>query len=169
MELLGYKDVNVANQQGIKAGVKKIIPDYIVQCNGKECFILDIKAPDVKLDGAGDQILSYLMVHRKDIPLGVLFNGTEMQIYINTRLKNLTSNDELSENGLVKSTNRIVEISDLWLRLSCTALTSGSLTLARHLVRQYENDRKGQQRQRRVEDWLDNLLRYPNDDLFAAI
>ncbi len=66
-------------------GHTKYSPDYVLGTSQKVWAVLDLKAPGISLDDqeAVGQVQSYCARGEKTSPLGVLFNGRSVRVFIN--------------------------------------------------------------------------------------
>lgn len=85
LKILGYKRSTVQDHPiKIVMGVNVISPDYGLLVNGTHAAILDVKSPRENLDRHHEQILSYCEHYKS--PIGVLFNGKSVRLYVSTAL-----------------------------------------------------------------------------------
>ena len=88
LNLLGYSAFNVEDHPPKRTVIGRLVyaPDYVLNNEaGKALAVLDVKAPSESLEGWEEQILSYCVA--VNAPLGMLFNGRAVQVFVNTKHK----------------------------------------------------------------------------------
>ena len=92
LELLGYTLATCDDHPYLMTivGHTKYSPDYVLSTDKKVSVILDLKAPVISLDDreAIGQVQSYCARGEKSSPLGVLFNGRSVRVFINPDYQN---------------------------------------------------------------------------------
>ena len=109
LEILGYNSENVEDHPVKVAiiGRMNYVPDYVLNYHPKlPLAVIDLKAPEVNLDiqRSVGQIISYCREIKA--PLGLLFNGRSVRVYINTEVKGLTKFKELTGQSVASANER---------------------------------------------------------------
>jgi hypothetical protein len=170
LEILGYDftDVDDHPKRLTVIGTIDYQPDYILKTSGQPATVLDLKAPDVSLEKATEQICSYC----RDIgvPLGILFNGHRMNVFINARDKKLTKYAEFASEPVATADNHDLPFMvDLLFQFSKSTLGTHTYALARCLAEKARTTTKNRERQIRIRERLAATLSEPPDALLAAL
>lgn len=173
LEILGYSLSDVEDHPTKKVVVGQISysPDYVLKCDGQILAVLDLKAPDVDLDHPKwlGQISSYCM--HLAAPLGVLFNGQSIYVYINTGMKGLTQYKDLFASRPVAeaSSKNPGQLRDTLLAFSAASLTGKPLKVAQSLAAKRKNIEAGQKKKKQICECIRVALVDPSHDVLAAL
>jgi hypothetical protein len=171
LELLGYGVADVADHPKLTIiGRVTYEPDYLLQPQGRPLAVLDLKAPEVSLDKdkAASQICTYC--HRVKAPLGLLFNGRELRVFINTEYKGLTRYSEFAEQPVaVVDRHDLSAMAALLARFSKSALAPNPAKLASTLATKRRGEESDRQRQMLIRQKLKEILADPPQELLAAL
>ena len=136
LRLLGY-DERTANDHPVKKtviGHTQYAPDYVLDQGQNPLAILELKGPDEKLDNWTGQVLSYC----KEIkaPLGLLFNGRSLRVFINTQHEQLLEHDDLFGKQPVAEVGyeNLQDMVNLFSKFSAESLKTNSLSVAKDLA-----------------------------------
>jgi hypothetical protein len=188
LEILGYSDENCEDHNTKKVGHTNFIPDYVCGTGQKTWMVLDLKAPDVSLDGPkngpkmGDFIQSYCHTLNPPAPIGVLYNGYSLRVFINPRYPGFERFLKLSEEQdkakainfyhtpvASADANRPAEMIKILLLLSASSLSGNAVTVAKRFAnaRIKENDDKIVAK--KIQEILNAVLLNPSEDIIAAL
>lgn len=173
LEILGYGVSNVEDHpvKKVVVGTIHYAPDYILKHQQRLLAIIDLKAPGVNLDHEKwmGQIYSYC--RELKVPLGLLFNGREVRVFINTEVKGLTRYKDLfsSQPVAAASYHDQKQMAEILLRFAASSLQSDPIIVARTLANKRARELKDKQRQKRIQEQLRHLLANPTDELFALL
>lgn len=173
LELLGYSASDVDERPVKKTVVGQInyAPDYILKRQQKLLAIVDLKAPGQNLDHERwiGQISSYC--RELKVPLGLLFNGTEVRVFINTDYKGLTKHRELFFNQPVASagSHERKQMVDILLKFAAITLEVSPIVVANGFASKRRHELRDRERQKRIRHQLKSVLANPPSTVFAAI
>jgi hypothetical protein len=179
----------------VMAGRKpiKTIPDYIVKStDGKDLAIWELKVPreNVDIDESTLQVMSYCNSPKRPIPLGVLFNGRQLRIFINPDHPGLAKYRKISdepkearrfdfrcspvlsmdfEEPNQASSGRHKQAVEVLSNFSCSKLSGKAVSLARTLAEKKLKEVENGKRVRETVECLREALRSPSDEVIAAI
>ena len=96
LELLNYRYEDVENHpiRRVIIGRVKYAPDYILRRKNRPCAIVDLKAPGVNIDHPTWKAQIYNYCRDEGLPIGVLFNGVSLRVFINPHYRGLTKYGE---------------------------------------------------------------------------
>ena len=173
LEILGYSygDADDHPVKKVVVGQISYSPDYVLRRDQKNLAILDLKAPDVDLDHSKwlGQISSYCS--HLDALIGVLFNGRNIRVYINTNHKGLTrfkllfSDQPVAEAGYRKQ-EQVVKIL---LKLSAPLLKEDPLAVARKMAMEQKKVIERESRRKQIQERVKSILTNPPNELLAAM
>jgi len=174
LELLGYSSNDVDERPVKKTVVGQIsyAPDYILKRHQRLLAVVDLKAPGQNLDYERwvGQIVSYC--RELKVPLGLLFNGTELRVFINTEYKGLTKHKELFLHQPVASaggSHERKQIVDILVKFAAASLESNPVSVANGLASKRRRELLDKARQRHIQQQLKNILADPPTSVLAAI
>lgn len=173
LEILGYSNADVDERPVKKTVVGQIsyAPDYILKRHQKMLAIVDLKAPGQNLDRDRwiGQIDSYC--RELKVPLGLLFNGTELRVYINTDHKGLTKHKALFSQQPVASAgaHEQKQIVDILLKFAVATLEINPVAVANGFASKRRHELKDRDRQKHIQSQLQSILANPPNQVFAAI
>ena len=171
LELLGYDVADVADHpRRTIIGTVSYEPDYLLQSGERPLVVLDLKAPEVSLNS--DRAVSQICTYCRGVkaPLGLLFNGSELRVFINTEYKGLTKYKEFSLKPVaVVDRHDLAGMAELLSRFNRSALFQNPLALARKLADKRWRELNDQQRQAVIRKNLREMLSNPPAALLAAL
>lgn len=173
LEILGYTTETVEDHpvRKVDIGVAKFVPDYVLNVEQKSVAIVDLKAPGISLEHEdwARQITTYC--RELEVPLGLLFNGRELRVFINPDAKGLGQykSQFLYQPVAIADYHELDQLIDLFLLFSCPSLTKGPTAVARQLANKRRKELADKQRQREIQTKLRELLANPSDDVLTAI
>ncbi len=88
--ILGYSPDRVNVQPTmVYFGTRRVRPDYVLLREGRPSVVVDLKQPGLEL--AKEEFYGQLAfyIHKFEIPIGILFNGTNVHVFVNTHLPEL--------------------------------------------------------------------------------
>ncbi|MHB1459526.1 MAG: type I restriction enzyme HsdR N-terminal domain-containing protein, partial [Armatimonadota bacterium] len=164
LEALGYVQGEVASQERVKAGRTHWKPDFIVRKNGTPLIIIDDKSPQENLDKHKDQVVDYfLKVHA---PLGLLFNGHEVKLLINTNLKELHQFELMNGEWVAETSLDDTEATlDVLYQLSAVNLGADAVSIAKRLAEKRMAEKRKEDIGNRLQEIMDN----PPSELLESI
>lgn len=173
LEILGYGNADIDDHPVKKNVVGQIsyAPDYILKRQQKMLAIVDLKAPDQDLDRERwiGQISSYC--RELKVPIGLLFNGTDLRVFINTEIKGLTKHKELFYNQPVASagTHEMKQMVEILLKLSASSLEENPIMAASGFANKRRAEFRDRDRQKRIQHLLQAALTNPSSEIFSAL
>lgn len=140
LRTLGYDTTTVDDHSGqiVQMGTKQYVPDYVLHYQKQRLAVLELKRPDAKLDNKDWtwEVLSYCQ--QLGAPLGLLFNGSALRVFINTQHRQLSKHiykDLFSDEPVATADcSDIVKMVDLLCKFSAEALQANAVKLARELA-----------------------------------
>lgn len=196
LELLGYNDVTCDDHPTVTftiAGRKaiKIIPDYIVKsAEQKDLATWELKAPTEDIDSkeSVEQLMSYCLEPKRQTPIGVLFNGRKLRVYINPDFPGLGKYKKISEAELsvfdfkhspVLSLELVhpepndkqpyKQVSDALISLSSMCLSAGSVNHAKKMAERRLKEREDEKRNAKIVLCLQEAFASPTDEIVKAV
>jgi hypothetical protein len=173
LEILGYSSADVDDHPVKKVIVGQIsyAPDYILKCQQKILAIVELKAPGQNLDRDRwiGQINSYC--RELKVPIGLLFNGTDLRVFINTEIKGLTKHKELFYCQPVASarTHEMKQMVDILLKLSASSLDDNPLIVANSFASKRRSEIRDRDRQKQLQYLLKLALTNPSAEVLTAL
>ena len=196
LEILGYTDLTCDDHPIITfvmAGRKgvKIIPDYVVKsAEQKDLATWELKAPTEDVDSKEpiEQLMSYCSEPKRQTPIGILFNGRKLRVFINSEYPGLGKYKRISEAptplfNFKRSPVLSLELDDPepsdkvpyklivdnLLSLSCSSLSDGAVSCARKLAEKKLGIVRDGERDRKIVEGLQEALASPTDEMIKAI
>ena len=196
LELLGYTDMTCDDHPVIAftvAGHKavKIIPDYVTKsAEQKDLATWELKAPaeDVDSKEAVEQLMSYCREPKRQTPIGVLFNGRRLRVFVNSEYPGLGKYKKISEAAALLFDFRhspvlsleldasepgdksaLKPVVDTFISLSRTILSDGAIIYAKRLAEKKLKDVRDGERDRKIVECLQEALASPTDEMIKAI
>ena len=184
LEILGYSNETCEDHVQKNVGHTNFIPDYICGTGQKTWMVLDLKAPDVALNGSkmADFIQSYCQTLRPSAPLGVLYNGYSLRVFINPHYPGLEKYRKLSEEqDKAKAINfyqtpvasadstRPTEMTKILLTLSVASLSGSAVAVAKRYANIVIKGRDDENDNKKIQEILKVALLNPNIDVIAAM
>lgn len=173
LEILGYSGNDVEDHPKKKTVVGQIsfAPDYVLKAGQKDLAVLDLKAPEETLDKEKwfGQIHSYY--DQIKAPIGILFNGHSVRVYINVGLKGLANFREIFANQPVAMADfkKPKEMVELLLKLEAANLKADAVAVARKLAASEKRRIEDTHRQEKIRKCITEALLNPSDDVIAAL
>ena len=173
LEILGYSNTDVDDHPVKKVVVGQIsyAPDYILKRQQKMLAIVDLKAPGQNLDRDRwvGQINSYC--RELKVPIGLLFNGTDLRVFINTEIKGLTKHKELFYCQPVASagTHEIKQMVEILFKLAAPCLEENPIVVASGFANKRRNEFRDRDRQKRIQHLLKMALTNPSAEVLTAL
>ena len=173
LEILGYSagDVDDHPQKKVIVGQIRYSPDYILKRNSKPLAVVDLKTPDANLDHERwmGQIYSYCRL--ENAPIGFLFNGKHLRVFINVEFKGLTKYaDVFKEQPVAEAdVDNERQMVDLLLTFAASSTGDSPLAIARELANKRLKELKNKARQRDIGERLKSLLLSPSDSMLNAL
>ncbi len=186
LEILGYEygDVEDHPSKKVNIGASRYSPDYILKRGGKPLAIVDLKTPDANLDlGKWAGQIGYYC-HMENVPIGFLFNGRSLRVFVNVGLKGLTryavhlkepspagaGTDNLKQMSVAEAdTDNLRQMVDLLLKFAAAHPEGNPVAVARELVSQRLKELKDKERKRDIGNRLKELLANPPDEMLKAL
>ena len=185
LELLGYTLESCNNHPFLltMAGHTRYSPDYVLNSGQKVLAILDLKAPGISLDDREgiEQVQSYCARGDKASPIGVLFNGRSIRIFVNpdypgfTRYKKLSIDEDpkkrinFYETPVEAADNDVNAVAAVLLKISVMSLSDDSASVARKMANaKIQTIEKGKWAHE-VSDRLRAALSEPSDEVIRAV
>jgi len=173
LEILGYEysDVEDHPQKKVSIASSRYSPDYILKRNGKRLAIVDLKTPEVNLDRdkwAG-QVCYYC--HMENVPIGFLFNGRSLRVFVNVEFKGLTKYAAVFKEQPVAEADMDNEkqMVDLLLKFAATHSEENPVAIARGLANQRLKELRDKAQKKDIENRLKELLASPPDEMLKAL
>lgn len=173
LEHLGYSsgDVDERPVERTVVGQIRYAPDYILQPNQQRLAIMDLKAPGQSLDHERwvAQITTYC--RELKVPLGILFNGIELRVFINTDYKGLVKHKKLFLQQPVASagSHERKQMVDILLRFALPTLQASATVVANNLASKRRHELRDRERQHVIQNQLATVLANPPKPVFAAL
>ena len=185
LQLMGYTLASCDDHPYLMTivGHTKYSPDYVLSSGQKVLAILDLKAPGVSLDdreGIG-QVQSYCARGDRTAPIGVLFNGKSVRVFINPDYPSFTKYKKRSVETDQKKQINFYEtpvdaadddsstIAAVLLRISAASLSDDPASVARRMANaKIQTIEKGMWAHE-VSDRLRAALSEPSDEVIRAI
>ena len=185
LQLLGYTLASCDDHPYFMTiiGHTRYSPDYILNSGQKVLAILDLKAPGISLDDREgiEQVQSYCARGDKASPLGVLFNGRSIRIFVNpdypgfTRYKKLSTAEDprkrinFYETPVEAADNDVNAVAAVLLKISVMSLSDDSASVARKMANaKIQTIEKGKWAHE-VSDRLRAALSEPSDEVIRAV
>ncbi len=184
LEVLGYSEDTCDDHNTKKVGHVSFIPDYVCGIDQKTWMVLDLKAPGVSINGdkMADFIQSYCRALHPPAPLGVLYNGYSIRVFLNPEYpgfgKFLSLKDEPDKTKAINfyqtpiasaEASNPSELVKVLLELSSLTLSEGVASLAKKLANRFIKDVGQAAWRRQVCDQIRNALLKPTDEVIAAL
>ena len=186
LELLGYTIESCDDHPFLLTivGHTKYSPDYVLRSGQKLLAILDLKAPGISLDdGEGiEQIQSYCRARGdRTAPIGVLFNGRSVRVFINHDYPSFTKYKKLSiqtdtkkkinfyETPVEAADDDIGAIAAVLLKLSVASLSDDPASVARKMGNAKIQTVEEGKWTHEISDRLRAALSEPSDEVIRAI
>jgi len=185
LQLLGYTLASCDDHPYFMTiiGHTRYSPDYILSSGQKALAILDLKAPGISLDDREgiEQVQSYCARGDKASPLGVLFNGRSIRVFVNpdypgfTRYKKLSKEEDkkkrinLYEIPVEAADNDVNAVAAVLLKLSVASLSDNPASVARKMANARIGSIWATTRGHEVHDRLRSALNEPSDEVIRAI
>ena len=150
LELLGYTSATCDDHPYLMTivGHTKYSPDYVLSSGQKTLAILDLKAPGINLDTRDwkGQIQSYCARGDKNAPIGILFNGKSIRVFINPDYPGFAKYKKLStdpntkkqinfyETPVEAEDDNIDAIAGILLKISVSSLSDNAVSIARKMA-----------------------------------
>ncbi len=172
LEILGYGHNDVEDHPQKKAIVGQIrySPDYILKRKGKSLAVIDLKSPDVNIDH--DKWMGQIHNYYRDeaVPIGILFNGCGLRVFINTEHKGLTRYHGIFAGQSVASADisEPKQMAEILLKFSA-ALETNPLVTARALANKRKEDIGKREWQKSVVERLRTVLADPTEEVLHAL
>jgi len=173
LEILGYSATNVDDHplKKVVVGQIRYAPDYILRSQQKMLAIVELKAPDQNLDRERwiGQINSYCKELK--VPIGLLFNGTDLRVFINTAIKPLEKYKDLFDCQPVASAgaHQRKQMIDILLKLTALSLEDNPVSVASGFARKRRTEFDDRDRQKKIQNTLNDALMNPSDEVFADL
>ena len=196
LEILGYTEITCDDHPVITfamAGHKviKIVPDYVVKnAEQKDLATWELKAPAEDVDGKEpiEQLMSYCSEPKRQTPIGILFNGRKLRVFINPEYPGLGKYKRISEApaplfNFKHSPVLSLELDDpepgdkapykLFVEtltsLNCTNLSAGAVNCARKLAEKKLKDIQSKALNAKIVKCLQEALTSPTDEIIRAV
>ena len=185
LELLGYTLTNCDDHPYFMTiiGHTRYSPDYVLSSGQKTLAILDLKAPGVSLDDREgiEQVQSYCARGDKASPIGVLFNGRSIRVFVNPDYPGFTKYKKLSidedpkkrinfyETPVEAADNDVNAVAAVLLKISVTSLSNDSASLARKMANARISSIGEKMWSHEVQDRLRSALNEPSDEVIRAV
>lgn len=172
LEILGYRSADVEDHPAKKVlGTLTYSPDYILKQSHRLLAALDLKAPETSIDQARwtAQIISYCKELK--VPLGILFSGRAIRVFINPEIKGLGRYRTLFSDQPVASANdpNLRQMIEIVNRLSAASLQSDPLVVARSFAVKRAKELRSKLRQSEITELLRGLLSIPPKELLISM
>lgn len=173
LEILGYEygDVEDHPQKKVSIASSRYSPDYILKRNGKRLAIVDLKTPEVNLDRGkwAGQVCYYC--HMENVPIGFLFNGRSLRVFVNVEFKGLTKYAAAFKEQPVAEADMDNErqMIDLLLKFAATHPEENPVAIARGLANQRLKELRDKAQKKDIESRLKELLACPPDAMLEAL
>lgn len=167
LRILGYNETNVDDHpvKRVLVGTTQYSPDYIMRRQQKHLAVLDLKRPEEDLNNKlwAWQVLSYC--EQIDAPIGILFNGYALRVFINTHDKQLARHKNRFSDEPVATAEHINGEHSNWIsmikllsRFSAEALQANPIGLAKKLANERIIEIGKRDRQKEIRSILTNNL-----------
>ena len=173
LEILGYRyeDVDDHLPKRVIVGQIRYSPDYVLKSKQKPFAIIDLKSPDTNIDH--ERWLGQIRCYCRDesAPIGILFNGRSLRVFINTELKGLTKYHDDFKGQLVAAADQheVKQMVEMLLKLASMSPEANPITLARSFANKRLKESSNRKWQDTVVERVKHLLNDPSDDVLAAI
>lgn len=179
LEMLGYSNSDIEDHpvKVVVVGQIRYAPDYILKRQQKKLAIIDLKAPGQNLDRERwmGQIKSYC--RELNIPIGVLFNGTELRVFVNTDFPGLRKHRDLFLDQPVASANfqgskgsyERKQMVDILLKFAAETLEPNPVAIANGFAKKQRELIDSRNRQKRIQNRLMSILANPSAPMFRAL
>lgn len=167
--ILGYDASQVKEQHGVKLAASTFKVDYRVESGGQP-WLLELKAPTESCGEHLRQLRDYFF-GSPDVPFGVLFNGSEARVYVNTAHKGLRTYESDLAQEPVKNADagQSSQLADLFAQIAYPGQTLDTLALARQWAKARRakiiRDKRDKDRKASVQVAVSELLSNPPDEL----
>lgn len=173
LEILGYRyeDVDDHLTKKVIVGQIRYSPDYILKIKQKPFAIIDLKSPDTNIDH--DRWIGQIHCYCRDesAPIGILFNGRSLRVFINTELKGLTRFHE-HFNGqpiAVADEHEVKQVVEILLRFAYGSVEVNPISIARSFADKRLKEINNRRWQDTVAERINRILDEPSNDVLSAI
>lgn len=162
LRILGYNEADIDDHpvKRVLVGTTQFAPDYILRRQQKRLAVLDLKKPEEDLDNKkwAWQVLSYCQ--QVGAPLGLLFNGFSLRVFINTQDKKLAKYQELFSDEPVATAEHtnLTQMAELLSKFSAKALQTNPTRLAGSLANRQAKTIRGRKRKEKIRGILMKFL-----------
>lgn len=164
LEILGYVQGEVTPQETVKAGRTNWRFDFVVRKNGKQVLLVEDKKPQENLNDHMIQPADYLL--KVPAPLGLLFNGREVKMLINTNLKELRQFEVMHGKWVAEAVlDDMGATVDLLLQLSAANLGTDAIGTAKRLAKK----KMAEMRKEDIGARLQEIMDKPPSELLDSI
>ena len=172
LEVLGYRDEDVDDHPPKKVIIGQIrySPDYVMKVKQKPFAVVDLKSPDTNIDH--ERWIGQIQCYCRDesAPIGILFNGRSLRVFVNTELKGLTKYHEFKGQPVAAADqHEVKQIVELLLKFAHSLPEVNSTALARSFANKRLKERSNRQWKDAVVERMSGLLNDPTNDVLAAI
>ena len=173
LEILGYSNSDVEDHpvKKVVVGTISYAPDYILKRQQKMLAIVDLKAPGQNLDRDRwtGQVNSYC--RELKVPIGLLFNGTDLRVFINTEIKGLTRHKDLFYRQPVASagTSELKQMVDILLKLATPSLEENPILVANMFAKKRLAEICDRDRKKRIQSLLKAALLDPSAEILSVL
>ena len=162
LRILGYNETDIDDHpvKRVLVGTTQFAPDYILRRQQKRLAVLDLKKPEEDLDNKkwAWQVLSYCQ--QMDAPIGLLFNGFSLRVFINTHDKQLSKYQNLFSEEPVATAEHtnLARMTELLSKFAVESLQSNPIALAKNLAGKQAVIIHGGKRQEEIRSILKKFL-----------
>ena len=173
LEILGYRpeDVDDHLPKRVIVGQIRYSPDYVLKFKQKPFAIVDLKSPDTNIDH--ERWVGQIRCYCRDesAPIGILFNGRSLRVFINTELKGLTKydNDFKGQPVAAADQHEVKQMVEMLLKFASMPPEANPIALARGFANKRLKESSNRKWQDTVVERVRHLLTDPSDDVLAAI
>ena len=189
LEILGFSIHTCLSQPKLMTIVHGRIkwsyrPDYVVMDNQKDAAIWDLKAANENLDKDEyvSQITTYCHASERPSPIGILFNGSGLRVFINPDYPGLSKYKKISDEPEKTRKynfrcNPVVSVeladnmlmTDTLMRLSAKSLSGNATKVAKDLAEKKWKEINDGIRRKMIIECLMSSLSNPSDGVIEAI
>ena len=176
LNILGYSGTNVDDHpiRRVLIGTTQFAPDYVLRHQQKNLAVLDLKKPEEDLNNKNwvGQVLSYCQQIKPPAPLGLLFNGYALRVYINTHDRQLSKYHEwFSEEPVATAEHSDFEgMAGLLSKFYFKSLQANPIALTKKLANIEIGKRKPVMRQKQIRSILaKSLTTSPPGDIHEVL
>lgn len=173
LDLLGYLRDEVEDHPTMTAqnGTVRIIPDYVLRVDKVVVAVLELKAPSINiaLDSFTQQIISYCL--QTNAPLGFLFNGTSLRVFVNTNYNGFARQRALftTEPVLSIHTGNTDELATAFYKLTRPDSVHHAVEMGRRLASDQKRQLESKERRKEIGKILKECFNNPTDELFDCL